>query len=244
MGLFSGIGSFFGPVGSILGGIGDELLGRDDAEKTNQTAYAQQRELRQTAYQDTTKDLQAAGLNPMLAFSQGGASVPTGVSPTLTAPRPGDKGAGLAQTAKEIATMTPQIRNQNADTQVKHTTARLNDANVTLAQNNAQKVTANARESEANTKLVKQRLQTEKADTMAARSNAMAKAAELPVTQAHAKIDQSLAGTDAAISRISQAAGVIGNAFRAFTSGKATRESTIFNKNTGEILRETKWKRR
>jgi hypothetical protein len=37
-----------------------------------------QKEMSNTSYQRGTADMQAAGLNPMLAYSQGGASVPTG----------------------------------------------------------------------------------------------------------------------------------------------------------------------
>lgn len=112
MGLFSGIGSFFGPVGSILGGIGDELLGRDDAENANSTAFAQQRQLRQTAYQDTTKDLQAAGLNPMLAYSNGATSAAAG-PPVL------NKGLNSAQqtSAQSVAeTQRATTENIKADT--------------------------------------------------------------------------------------------------------------------------------
>lgn len=105
MGLFSGLGSFFGPVGSILGGIGDDILGRDDAQEANTTAYAQQRQLRQTAYQDTTQDLQKAGLNPMLAFSNGATSAAAG-PPVLN--------KGLASTQQTSASAA--MENTKADT--------------------------------------------------------------------------------------------------------------------------------
>ncbi|AXH76778.1 MAG: DNA pilot protein [Microviridae sp.] len=104
MGLFSGIGSFFGPVGSILGGIGDELLGRDDAQQQNQTSVANTRLLRQTAYQDTTQDLKAAGLNPMLAYSNGATSA--------TSPPVANKGLAAAQQNSAQSS----IANVNADT--------------------------------------------------------------------------------------------------------------------------------
>lgn len=105
MGLFSGLGSFFGPIGTVLGGIGDDLLGRDDAENANTTAYAQQRQLRQTAYQDTTQDLQKAGLNPMLAYSNGATSAAAG-PPVLN--------KGLQSSQQNSAQAV--VANTNADT--------------------------------------------------------------------------------------------------------------------------------
>lgn len=112
MGLFSGIGSFFGPIGSILGGVGDDIIGRDDAAQANNTAYAQQRQLRQTAYQDTTQDLKAAGLNPMLAYSNG-ATAAAGGPPVL------NKGLTSAQQNSAKAS----IENIEADTQLKQAQA-------------------------------------------------------------------------------------------------------------------------
>lgn len=112
MGLFSGLGSFFGPIGGLVGGVADDLIGRDDARQTNQTAYAQQRELRQTAYQDTTADLKAAGLNPMLAFSNGATAAASG-PPVL------NKGLQAAQQNSAQAS----IQNVEADTDLKRAQA-------------------------------------------------------------------------------------------------------------------------
>ena len=79
MGLFSVLGSIAGgllgpvggAVGGALGGAFDNKGARDDAQATNAQSYAQNREMRQTAYQDTVGDLKSAGLNPMMAYSQG-----------------------------------------------------------------------------------------------------------------------------------------------------------------------------
>lgn len=121
MGLFSGIGSFFGPIGTVLGGIGDDLLGRDDAQNANQTAYAQQRELRQTAYQDTTQDLQKAGLNPMLAFSNGATSAAAGppvLNKGLASTQQNSAGAAIENTKADTVNKQAQTEQINAETRL------------------------------------------------------------------------------------------------------------------------------
>lgn len=52
---------------SILG----NMMSNDQSEKNVETSIEGQRYLRQNAYQDTVADLRAAGLNPMLAYSNG-----------------------------------------------------------------------------------------------------------------------------------------------------------------------------
>lgn len=71
--------------GAILGGLASGLLGAlgEDEANDDRAAEAQlnrdfQERMANTAYQRAMEDMRKAGLNPMLAYSQGGAAVPQG----------------------------------------------------------------------------------------------------------------------------------------------------------------------
>ena len=74
------------PVASLAGGA-LSFLGQQGANQQNmenaQAQMAFQREMSNTSYQRAVEDMKAAGLSPMLAYSQGGASVPTGAMPVV-----------------------------------------------------------------------------------------------------------------------------------------------------------------
>lgn len=93
------MGNFFGDIGRAAGtaweqaedfvpGIGDSKA-QDKANKLNAKEALANREFQErmsnTAYQRGTEDMKKAGLNPMLAFTQGPASSPSGGAATAQA---------------------------------------------------------------------------------------------------------------------------------------------------------------
>lgn len=77
------MGMFDGFAGAALGALGG-FMGSSSANKesaaSTQAQIDFQREQSNTAYQRAVADLNAAGLSPMLAYSQGGASTSPGAS--------------------------------------------------------------------------------------------------------------------------------------------------------------------
>lgn len=116
----------FGIDDAIIGAVGGSLISgflnnsgasarQSDAQGFTAQQYA-------TRYQTTVKDMQKAGLNPMLAYSQLGSSSPTS-SAASSAGYP-DMGAGMSQARMTSA----QVANIAADTENKKAQANLIDA--------------------------------------------------------------------------------------------------------------------
>jgi hypothetical protein len=88
---------------TFLPGIASGVLGYLGAQKQNATAkqiareqMAFQERMSNTAYQRAMEDMKKAGLNPMLAFSKGGASSPAGASWSPNNPVESAMNSGLA----------------------------------------------------------------------------------------------------------------------------------------------------
>lgn len=117
------IGSVAGggvPWGSLISGglgfLGQQSTNRQQVDLANQQMQFQQN-MSGTAYQRAVSDMKAAGLNPMLAYSQGGASTPMGSMPVV-------QNASMA--GVQSAAMAASIEKTKADTRVSDSQAALN----------------------------------------------------------------------------------------------------------------------
>lgn len=129
-----------GLVGSIGGGIINNLFAgsrQSDAQKFAQqqaaTAEAYFRTNRQTAYQDTMQSMREAGLNPILAYSQGAVSAPMGTTPSPSAAPVSDVGIGQGvKSALDIRAQNQMLENQKAQVALTNSqTAKTNQETAT-----------------------------------------------------------------------------------------------------------------
>lgn len=134
--MFGAIASAVGSTaGSLIGGIYQNEQNR--RERKNQQDW--QASMANTSYQRSVADLRAAGLNPMLAYSQGGAETPSGGMAQME-----NVGEGLASTAldsirlrEEIKQIRENVKKTAQETKTSEAQEKLIEANTAGAQGDA-----------------------------------------------------------------------------------------------------------
>ncbi len=100
-------------------------IGQRNWQKRDQARQMSfQERMSSTAYQRSMADMRAAGLNPILAYQQGGASTPSGSSANARAPDL----QNIVTTAMQAKQFSKQQEVMDADIELKHSAADFNSA--------------------------------------------------------------------------------------------------------------------
>lgn len=149
----------FEAFGNVLGNLAGDLIQNDMRTSAAREQTDFQERMSSTAYQRAVADMKAAGLNPMLAYRNGGASSPPGAMPQMefSPARATQAAVASAQaanvkadtenkiaTADNIRAQTDVLRQQSgniaADTYLKGVSATQISSNINLLEHQAKKI--------------------------------------------------------------------------------------------------------
>ena len=144
--------SLGGAIGGVLGFMGQQQTNQknwDIAQAANAASAEQaraqmdfQERMRETQYQTAVEDMKKAGLNPMLAYSQGGAGTPSGAMGQVSTAKVGNTLASAVQGYQSMAMTNAELDQKDALTQNTSAATLKTEADTIQTAVNIQKILA------------------------------------------------------------------------------------------------------
>lgn len=213
MGDLFGVGGAAQAIGNVsAAGINAAAQGATNATNVgiaDKNTQFQER-MSNTAYQRGTEDMKKAGINPMLAFSKGGASAPTGTTATVESPDYGKIASSLGNSATSYQNVKKDLTQKDAD--------------IAKTQAEALSEVARAESIKASTTATGASTEKTRTDTIRGKYELPAVKEEAQVRKARAGWDKSFSGWDAVTGRIFDAIGNSGKAIHNFKEGLRGKE--------------------
>jgi len=129
---------------SVIGGIAD-IFGQQSANAANARLAQKQMDFQErmsnTQWQRGVKDMQAAGINPMLSVSQGPASAPQGAMArmeSVTGGRMSERAINTVMSVAQVKSLTAQANSANASARLQNADAAIKEASVPWSAQNAE----------------------------------------------------------------------------------------------------------
>lgn len=127
------IGGIASLGGALIGGAGQAGANASNARQAQENRDFQER-MRATQYQTAVEDMKKAGLNPALAYQQGGAGTPTGATATYhnTAAEAQTSAAAAVRNFQDMRRTNAEIERTTAETDSIRTGTQLTNQNLLL----------------------------------------------------------------------------------------------------------------
>lgn len=190
--------SVLGPIGSgVLSWLGQNSANETNVQIAQEATRANmamasmqmgfQERMSNTAYQRATADMRAAGINPMVAYQQGGASTPSGASGSAVSAHVESGLAKGVQSAVEATRLANEFRSADAEISLRKASEKTQEAI-------AQRETQSAKEAGLRAKVLERQLP--------------AIEAESRVRAKEAGINETMVPGDAIINRVGKIGGI------------------------------------